>query len=278
MTALLVPALAGCSDFALRSLDATAERAGIVIHKSVSFDAPHQLDLDVYAPVAAVNAPVVVFFHGGRWQTGNRTQYAFVGRALAAHGIVAILPDYRKFPAARQPEFLSDAARAVAWSRQHARDYGGDPARLFLMGHSSGAHMVAMLATDARWFAAEHLAPRDIAGVIGVAGPYDFLPLTEADLVDLFGNDPAEQQQSQPVNFIDGDEPPFLLLHGNADTTVWPRNSESLARALRLRGVRADLKRYDHIGHSGILVALSRLLRGKAATLADTLEFIRSLH
>jgi dipeptidyl aminopeptidase/acylaminoacyl peptidase len=112
--------------------------------------------------------------------------------------------------------------------------------------------------------------------VIGIAGPYDFLPLTDDDLKALFGP-PEHYAQTQPVTFVDGDEPPFLLLHGTRDRTVRPRNSASLARALEARGERVTLKSYPGVGHTRILVSLADKHAGLAPTLEDLCGFVGCL-
>ncbi|MEE7548329.1 alpha/beta hydrolase, partial [Xanthomonas sp. Kuri4-1] len=175
--------LSGCSSVFFSGVNATSARAGLSEQRAVTFDPAHGLKLDVYRPADARNAPVVVFFHGGTWQTGNRQQYRWAGEALARHGVVAIVPDYRKYPQVKMDGFMTDAAAAVAWARRHAGEHGGDPRRLVLMGHSAGAHIAALLATDPRWLHAQQLAPADLCGLVGLAGPYDFLPLTERDLI-----------------------------------------------------------------------------------------------
>src|SRR5690606_21524844 len=149
-------------------------------------------------------------------QEGRRQQYAFVGDALSRRGILALVADYRTFPAVRFPDFMQDAAKAVRWARDHAAEYGGDPRRIVLVGHSAGAHIAALLATDGHYLANEGLSPRQLAGVVGVAGPYDFLPLKDTTLMAIFGSR-DDWPASQPVNFVDGDEPPFLLLQGDKD-------------------------------------------------------------
>src|SRR5690349_7192418 len=144
--------------------------------ESVVFDAGHGLSLDVYRAqgVTVDRAPVVVFFYGGAWQRGERAQYRFVGSRLAQHGILAIVADYRTLPRAGFPDFMQDAARAVAWSRENAAAQGGDPSRLFLAGHSAGAQIAALLGTDRRYLASVGVDVHAIAGVIGFSGPYDF--------------------------------------------------------------------------------------------------------
>jgi acetyl esterase/lipase len=143
------------------------------------------------------------------------------------------------------------------------------------MGHSAGAHIGALLATDDRWLQGVGMKPNQLRGFIGLAGPYDFLPLKDPDFVDMFGPTHAAQLNSQPVHFVNGDEPPMLLMQGTTDKVVWPRNAQSLAAALHREGEPVDLKMYPDIGHSAILLAMSRPFRGKAPVLDDTLAFIR---
>jgi acetyl esterase/lipase len=267
---LLLPLLAGCQ----RLLFAAVNLRGEAEVRQASYGDAENQALDVYAPQgtrAPQGAPIVVFFYGGRWQGGRRADYAFVGKALARHGIVAVLPDYRHYPQVRFPAFVEDAARAVAWTRAHAAELGGDPRRVFLAGHSSGAHLAALLATDARYLDAVGLRPRDLRGVAGIAGPYDFLPLTDPALQAIFAPE-SRWPESQPVTFVDGDEPPFLLLHGADDEVVWPRNSARLAARLRAAGVPVADRVYADLGHVRILLALRypRL----APTLRDLVEFV----
>ena len=229
--------------------------------------------IDVYR-AQQPHAPVVVFFYGGRWQDGKRADYAYVGRWLAAAGVTTVIPDYRLYPDVRYPVFVEDAAAAVAWVFEHADALDIDPRRVFVSGHSAGAHIAALLATDAKYLARHQLRPRDLAGEIGLSGPYDFLPLTDDDLVDIFSADPARQADSQPVNHVEGDEPPFLLLHGDGDLLVWPRNSIHLKARLDAVGVPAELKIYRGIGHIRMLASLRYPSLGDARR--DLVEFVRA--
>lgn len=262
---LCLPWLGGCERafFATLNLRATAP----VEHVSYGA-APHQA-IDVFMPQATAGAPapIVVFFYGGRWQGGRRADYAFVGEALAARGVLTFVADYRHYPAVRFPEFMHDAAQAVAWVHAHAADFGGDARRLHLAGHSSGAHLAVLLATDARYLRAVDMQPRQLRGVIGIAGPYDFLPFTSDDLKQVFGP-AAGWRESQPIEFVDGDEPPFLLLHGADDRSVRPQNSASLAAKLRAAGIAAEHRVYPDLGHVRILAAL------RYPALAPTLEHV----
>src|ERR1700733_593835 len=206
----------------------------IALTTSIAYAKGARRTLDVCRPKSATAAPVVVFFYGGGWRSGSKRTYRYVAKALARRGYVAVLPDYRIYPQARYPDFLDDGALAVRWVKDNAKRFGGDPQKIFLMGHSAGAHIAAMLAIDATWLRKVGLVPgRDVAGLIGVSGPYDFLPLKDETLKIIFGGD--HRTETQPITYAEGRKPPALLITGTRDTTVSPRNSKNLATAL-LRG------------------------------------------
>jgi acetyl esterase/lipase len=228
--------------------------------------------LDVYAPVKfAGNAPVIVFFYGGSWDSGRRQDYSFAGRALAAQGFVVVVPDYRLLPEVGFPAFLQDCADAVRWTRRNATRYGGDGERIVLAGHSAGAYNAAMLALDPQWLGEDRQAVR---GFAALAGPADFLPLDDPATIAAFGQWPR-LDETQPVHFASADDPPALLLHGSDDTRVKPRNSRRLAAALEQAGVSAQLVEYPGLGHVGILTALAKPFRAKAPVLTDLAVFAR---
>lgn len=230
--------------------------------------------LDLYLPSGepgAVGWPVIVFLHGGRWQEGRKDDYRFVGMALAAHGYLVAIPDYRKYPAVRFPAFVEDAAAAVARVSEEIADYGGDPKRIFLSGHSAGAHIGALLASDARYLAAQGLTSKAIRGFAGLAGPYHFTPKAP-DLVEMFGP-PDRFPEMQASRFIDGDEPPMLLLYGLDDETVNPVNLERMETALAARGVCHRAIRYPGLDHIEIVSALTWIYRDRRPVLDDMLAF-----
>lgn len=239
---------------------------------TVAFAPDVGLSMDVYRPRMATGkkAPVVVFFYGGSWQRGNRTQYKFVGQRLADNGVLAVVADYRTYPRAIFPAFMDDAARAVRCVRDEAAGWGGDPHRLFIAGHSAGAQIAALLATDPRYLHAHGMEPGQLAGVIGLSGPYDFN--ITGDLVDVFGP-PSLWPRAQAVNFVDGNEPPFLLLHGTGDKVVEYADSVQLAEKLRSHGVPATLKLLPDAGHFTPLAALYDPKRAPDV-LPDILTFI----
>ncbi|MCO7627033.1 alpha/beta hydrolase [Pseudomonas fluorescens] len=238
-------------------------------------DDPRQ-KLDVYVPRQPLkDAPVVVFFYGGSWNSGARGDYAFVGEALASRGIVAVLADYRLYPQVRYPLFLEDSARAVAWTRAHIREFSGNPQRLYLMGHSSGAYNAAMLALDPSLLNAVGMSPEDLSGWIGLAGPYDFLPIENPQVRPVFFW-PDSPPQSQPINHVRHGEPPALLIAATKDNLVNPaRNTEGLARKLREAGVPVQDLYYSRPNHVTLVASLSRPLRRLAPVLDQVVAFVR---
>lgn len=277
--ALLVaalPGLAGCTP-SLGAFDALAPRdAGARrIVRDAAFGADQRQKLDIYAPVDAAGPfPVIVFIYGGSWRTGNKDDYQFLGAALAAQGFLVAIPNYRLVPAVRFPSFLEDCAEAVRWVQDNAAAYGGDTRNVVLMGHSAGAYNAIMLALDSHYLRDAGVDPAHIKAGIGLAGPYDFIPFDVPATQDAFGQAP-EPRLTQPVHFAHAGAPPLLLLWGEDDTTVGPRNIESLGRAMRDTGALVETKIYPDIDHVEIMLALSRPFRAKAPVLADVTAFAR---
>jgi acetyl esterase/lipase len=260
--ALLLAALlglAGCSPLGL--LNALVPSGGYERTAGISYGPAGRQQLDVYRPREASGPlPVVVFFYGGRWQSGAREQYAFVAQALASQGFVVVVPDYRLYPQVTFPAFVEDGARAVAWAHQHIARFGGDPRRLHLMGHSAGAHIAMLLTLDAHYLAEQGLGPGALASTVGLGGPYDFLPFTSRDVRALMG--PQEGwERTQPIRFVDGSAPPLLLVHGLGDTTVKPSNALRLAARVREAGGCVQLRLYPEAGHLEPLLGLAAPLR-----------------
>lgn len=272
----LMGLLAGsCSPVDL--LNVLSPDSGVVTTRDVAYGDGPRNRLDVYAPADARDAPTVVFFYGGSWQEGAKADYAFVARALARDGIVVIVPDYRVYPAVKFEGFMRDGAAAVGWAARHARAYGGDPSRLVLMGHSAGAHIAALLSLDARWLGAVGLDPHSaIAGMVGLAGPYDFLPIEDPVLQTIFGP-PARLADTQPINFVDGSNPPMFLATAAEDTTVRPRNTAALADKVRARGGPVQTRTYAGLDHRTLIGVVSPPLGRLAPVLGEVSAFIRSL-
>jgi acetyl esterase/lipase len=188
--------------------------------------------------------------------------------------MVVAIPDYRLYPAVRYPAFLSDAARAVAWTHAHAAEYGGDPRMLFLAGHSAGAYNAVMLSLDPAYLAAAGLNRNVIRGMIGLAGPYDFLPLRDAALKDIFSPD-GDLRESQPITHVDGHNPPLLLIHGRGDRQVKSDNSRRLAARVQDAGGSVTVHLYDHLSHAFAVANLAAPLRWRSDLSALIGDFVR---
>jgi acetyl esterase/lipase len=233
--------------------------------------APRQV-VDVYRPVdEAADAPVVVFFYGNGWREAAKADFEFVAAALTRAGFVVLIPDYRAYPEVVFPAFVEDGAGAVAWAADNIAGVATGERRLFLMGHSAGAQIAALLAFDERYLG--EAAP-PLAGFIGLSGPYDFLPLEPGYMEKVFPED--TRPLSQPIEFVSARAPRTLLIHGTSDRRVLPEHSQRLANRLEAEDVPVTLKFYDGTGHIRVVAALAPPLQFIADTMADAIAFIES--
>ncbi|MBK8083933.1 MAG: alpha/beta hydrolase [Devosia sp.] len=231
--------------------------------------------LDVYRPLEMAGAaPVVMFIYGGSWRAGDKFEYEFVGRALAAAGFVVVIPDYRLWPEVRYPEFLEDNAQAMKWVEDNIRGYGGDPRRFFLAGHSAGAYNAVMLGLD-RSFQREYGVTIPVRGIAGISGPYNFYPFEYDQVRDTFGPAP-NPEGTQPINLVTADAPPIFLASGTTDPIVRVQNSEALAQKLRASGVWVTEKYYAGFGHLEPVLALGAMLRFRMPVLQDMIDFFQT--
>ena len=275
LTLAVAAFLSGCS--AIKVLNALTPSSTFTKTSSIAYGPDPRQTLDIYRPVTALpNAPVVVFFYGGSWNSGSKEDYGFVGEALASRGIVVVIADYRLYPQVRYPAFLQDGAQAVAWTHQHIAEYGADPKQLYLMGHSSGAYNASMLALDARWLNEVNLSPSMLKGWIGLAGPYDFLPIENPDVKPVFFF-PDSPPDSQPINHVSHEAPPSLLIASVSDTLVNPtRNTGGLANKLREAGVPVETFYFTRTSHATLVASIAKPLRWLAPVLDRVTAFIRS--
>ncbi|OUM04438.1 alpha/beta hydrolase [Variovorax sp. JS1663] len=271
----IASSLGGCS--AVGTLNALSARGDSMLSAGVAYGELPRQKLDIYTPAGMAPAhgwPVVVFFYGGSWNTGARQDYEFVGRGLAARGVLVLIADYRLYPEVRYPQFLEDSARALAFGLEHAARLGGDPRRVFVMGHSAGGYNAAMLALDARWLGHTGHAPRELAGWIGLAGPYDFLPTGNPEVRPVFFH-PNYPPHAQPIEFASRSAPRTFLGAAVDDALVSPdRSTRQLARKLETAGVPVTLRLYERARHTTLIGAFAWPLGWIAPVLEDVQAFI----
>lgn len=230
--------------------------------------------LDVYAPEQrGAPAPVVFFIYGGGWSRGERSDYQFVGRALAARGFVTVIADYRLVPEVRFPDFLYDSAAALRWVQDNIANYGGDPNRLFLAGHSAGAYNAVMLALDPS-YRQQFGVTMPILAVAALSGPYDFYPFEYSEVKEAFGYAPSPEG-TQPINLITSDAPPMYLASGTTDPIVRVQNTNHFAERLRAQGVWVTTQFYEGFGHMEPVIAMGAAWRWRAPVLDDMVGFFQ---
>jgi acetyl esterase/lipase len=250
--------------------DAEAELRG----RDIRYGPALRHRLDIYGPRdGGDRLPVLVFFYGGSWSRGSKEDYSFAGHAFAAQGLVTVIADYRLVPEVEYPEFLHDNAEAVMWAASHIAAYGGNPADIHAGGHSAGAYNAAMIGLDPR-FGIAGAGNSTVRSVLGLAGPYDFLPLDTRITRRVFGRAP-DLAATQPVRHVSRHAPPMFLASGASDRLVYPRNTRALSRRLREAECAVTERHYRRIGHAGLLLALSQPFRFRAPVLEEAYDFIR---
>jgi acetyl esterase/lipase len=263
-----------CSPLALLNRLAPRDVGARRIARDLAYGSDPRHRLDIWSPTRPAEKgawPVLVFFYGGGWNSGERGLYAWAAQALAARGFLVVLPDYRLVPEVRFPAFVEDAAQATAFAGAIAERHGGDPSRLGVLGHSAGAYLAMMIALDRRYMASVD-APDLIRAAAGLAGPYDFLPLDVPASINAFGRAP-DPTFTQPVAFVRPDAPPVWLAHGTADTVVEPADSVILCERLRAAGGRCQAKLYEDLSHEDLITTFSPLFRSRAPVLQDVASF-----
>ena len=217
-------------------------------------------------------SPSSSFFYGGNWDSGRKEDYLFLGDALARRGFVVVIPDYRVYPDVRYPAFVEDGASAVRWTLANIAAYGGDPARVSVMGHSAGGYIALMLALDRQWLGADRAR---LKSAVGLAGPYDFLPLTDPELKIIFGTE-SDLAKTQPITYVDGTAPPVLLATGRLDTIVSPANVTRLAARIEQHGGKVTVERYALLGHITLIGSFAEPLRALTPVVNDVTGFLEA--
>jgi acetyl esterase/lipase len=256
----------------------TAER-NVDVESGIAYGSLSRQKLDIYEPRAGVTKqkPIVVFYYGGSWESGDRAIYGFAGAAFASRGFTTVIPDYRVYPEVRFPAFVEDAAAAYAWVAKNLSAACGEARPIIIAGHSAGAHIAALLALDPHYLAAADAGKKRPAGWIGLAGPYAFDPTTWPSTKAIFDTTASNPDAARPISFARAGTPPALLIHGAADDVVKPEASRQLFDALKARGASAQKIEYDGVGHVGLVLTYSKPFRWRADTLDSTIEFIQSV-
>ena len=265
---LALLSLARCSPADV--LNATVPGNGVTVTRDIAYGPFARNRLDIYQPAHAAGLPIIVFFYGGSWRSGSKAIYKFVAAPLARAGAIVVVPDYRLNPEVTYPAFLQDCAQAVAWTDQH-RAAVGSTGKLFLMGHSAGAYNAVMLGVDPSLLRTAGVPQADIAGVIGLAGPYDFLPIVDPAIQRVF---PKAGPDTQPITYAKAGLPPLLLLTGSEDRQVKPRNTQALAGEILAAGGSAASRTYAGLGHIGLVTAIAPIFQWRAPVLHDIIAFI----
>ena len=264
----------------VKTLNAFVPSDGYQLHADIAYGNSARQKLDVYQPNKQgennqKKPPVIIFYYGGSWDSGDKGDYKFAAEAFTSNGFVTVVPDYRVYPEVVFPGFMADPASVARWVKDHIQEFGGDPNRIFLAGHSAGAHIAVMLSLDGEYLAKEHLKPTDFRGTIGLAGPYDFLPLKTDRLKAIFG--PEDQQwKSQPIAYVTGRNQPMLLLVGLKDNTVWTHNTFNLAAKIKDKGGPVQVVEFTTYGHIDMAAKLAKPLRGNGELLKPIVDFINS--
>ncbi|MEM7058932.1 MAG: alpha/beta hydrolase [Pseudomonadota bacterium] len=267
--------MAACSTRAqLAVVNVTALNFDGAIYQDEVFAPELDLAADIYTPATDAPHDVVIFIYGGGWRTGEKAFYQFVGVTLAKEGFIAVIPDYRKYPDVRHPDFVDDAAKAVAWVHANIEDFGGNPDRIYLSGHSAGAHIAGLLSADERYLR-DVGADGVIKGFAGLAGPYHFNP-EAPELVEIFGP-PERYPDMQVSTFIDGSEPPMMLLHGLQDTIVGRINVDRLSKIMTGADACHAVRFYDDLGHDGIIAGFTWVFRGSRTVVDDVANYFRAI-
>ena len=270
LTLLWLP-LSSCSLFDV--VNAFDRDKSSTVQRDLSYGTHPRHQLDFYSPLhPADDAVFFVFFYGGGWESGDRADYEFVARTLADEGHFVAIPDYRLYPEVTFPTFVYDGALAAAFILEHLTAAIEPNISVFLIGHSAGAHIAMLLALDERYLAEYGWKTEALSGVVGLSGPYDFLPMGP-HLEKIFPS-PVKKYDSQPIHFVDSEDLPVLLIHGDRDRRVLPSNSVNMAAALSRNGGEVTLKVYSNITHIGVIKPFTPFFKDSIGLLGEIQEFV----
>jgi acetyl esterase/lipase len=237
----------------------------VEVHRAISYsdDGVDKHKLDLFLPKGRTNFPVMVFFHGGAWQSGDRSTYGILGTRLAKAGIGVAIASYRLMPANPHPAQIEDAAAAFAWAYKNIAQYGGDVSRIYLAGHSAGGHLAALLALDGRYLEKLGIPASTIHGVATLSGVYDVGNLKEFQNAD---DDPS------PIHHVHSNAPPFLITYCQWDLFGLPKQARDFAAALQKKFVSARLVYVPGQSH---VSEMTNTFKDDDITARALIEFIR---
>ena len=237
-----------------------------------SYGSDSQQSFDLYLPKTSAPKIPVVYVYGSAWKTSfNKSDFTFVAQALTSLGHPVIVPEHRRFPEVKFPVFVEDVADAISYVDRNNIGLPKPFAEFILMGHSSGAHTAALLATDQRYFNQRQVKAR-LKGLIAMSGPYD-LPMNDPEVAAIF--DTTTAQRAKPVLNVRPNMPPTLLLHGLADPRVPPYHASRFRDALLAKGNDVTMKLYPGVDHEKLLGGIAKPLRYMSNSFVDVREFLK---
>ena len=268
---------------ALAIVNGITSNGGVGVSKDILYgDEPLQ-DLDIYYPKPLAQAmktnttikqeyPMVVFVHGGSWESGNKEEYAFVGQSLAQAGYVTAVINYRKAPEHVYPDYVEDTAQAIAWSYKNAKRFHANPERFAVVGHSAGAFNAVAAIANEDFLKPYGIKPTDISAVIGIAGPYSY-DFRKFSSVTAFAAD-ATPDEVMPDRQIKGAQPPYLLLTAEKDKVVYATNTIKMTQALKSAGVTVQTSEIKGASHATSIGAMALPLRWVNDVRAQVLSYL----
>ena len=226
--------------------------------------------LDVYIPKGKSNFPVVFFVHGGAWFAGDKAVTSNFGIALASLGIGVVNVNYRLFPNVKYPENIKDVARAFYWTVENIHKYGGDPDSVFVAGHSAGAHLASLLATNEKYLRNHSKSQDDIRGVIAISGVYDILDIDNGMVKKIFPK--SLRSDASPSRNVDRKTPPFILFYADNDMDDLDKHAYKMDKELAKYKVYGKVVEVPERNHNTVL---GRIGSSNEKATREILSFIR---
>lgn len=196
-----------------------------MVFKDILYNTDHNRQtLDIYPSKKIPNAPVLFFIHGGGWTEGDKSMYSHIGDYFSNHGYCIVIINHRQSPEIKHPDHTKDAAMAFIWTKKHIDSYGGNAERISLMGHSSGGHIAALLASDPSYLQNYGYSPKEIYKFVGISGVYSINLMITLPIYYHVFND-VDHESASPSNYSPAC--PVLLIYGENDYVSMPKQSAS---------------------------------------------------